>query len=429
MILDFFKKLAEKTSFGFAVVFISTLWVYPAASYGYYIFYATVELEKKDLDFTLVALILATVLALLIHFVHYGLLYRFGVAGFSSSMRNLNCRLSDAAIFDEHYAPDRQTVVTRYEDVVLLPRNNLVAASGYTLLVIAFMILGFYLIVKDDPAYSLYIIMGGCFTVLIHGYFVFNVTEYLIGPYKERLERILFTIEMDFRNRYLLSVRNKSFFAIMLVFVSMIILTLFTIASEKPMHQIFIFIVLCVMAVGLLIYLSINKITISLTQINKATKELAAGGSGLYFPPFLDRELVTFSYHYNKAALEINEIRSDLQKKVEERTEELTRAYDRLNAMYRQVQDDMVLAKKIQGRILTKNFNNITGIKTYVQYYPMSEVGGDIYDITEIRPGCVRIFLADAAGHGVQAALVTMIIKGEYEKVKETADQPGSFNL
>jgi len=48
----------------------------------------------------------------------------------------------------------------------------------------------------------------------------------------------------------------------------------------------------------------------------------------------------------------------------------------------------------------------------------MSEVGGDIYDIVEIKPGILRVFLADATGHGIQAALVTMLIKGEYEKIK-----------
>ncbi|HOO70734.1 MAG TPA: SpoIIE family protein phosphatase [Spirochaetota bacterium] len=422
MILNIFRKLVQKTSFGFSVAFISTLWVYPAASYGYYIFYATVDLGKEELDFSLTALVLGTIVALLVHFIHYGLMYRIRIPGFSRSIRLMNRELSDDRIFKDDYNPGKESVIELYDNVVLLPRNNLVAASTYTLSVILFLVFGFQFMFNDDLMSSVYIVMGGCFTVLIHGYFVFNVTEYLVGPYKERLEKIIFNYEMDFRNRYLLSVRNKSLFAVMLVFLCMIILTIFIMVSEKPLLQVFIFIVLSVIAVGLLIFLSINKITISLTEINRATKELAAGGDGLYFPPFLDRELVTFSYHYNRAALEINEIRADLQKKVDERTEELKKAYDRLNSMYKQVQEDMQLAKKIQSRVLAKNFNSVREIKTYIQYYPMSEVGGDIYDISEIRPGYVRIFLADAAGHGVQAALVTMIIKGEYEKVKESAD-------
>ncbi len=422
MILTLLRNLAGKTSFGFSVAFISTLWVYPAASYGYYIFYATADIGHDGLNFTIAAIVIGTIAALLIHFIHYGLLYRLGISGFTRTIRNLNRHLSDGLIFSEAYTAEKGTIEELYESVVLLPRNNLAAASGYTLLVIGFLLAGCYVVLGNDLMLIAYILMGGCFTVLIHGYFVFNVTEYLVGPYKERLERVLFRFEMNFRTRYLLSVRNKSIFAILLVFLSMLILTIFIMASEKPLVQIFIFIILSVSTVGLLIYLSTNKIAISLAEINRATKELASGGDGLYFPPYLDRELVTFSNHYNRAAIEISEIRSNLQKRVEERTEELRGAYDRLNAMYRQVQEDMQLAKKIQNRILTRNFNDIKSIKTYIQYYPMSEVGGDIYDITEIRPGYIRVFLADAAGHGVQAALVTMIIKGEYEKVKEMED-------
>ena len=36
----------------------------------------------------------------------------------------------------------------------------------------------------------------------------------------------------------------------------------------------------------------------------------------------------------------------------------------------------------------------------------------------ELRPGLIRVFLADATGHGVQAALITMAIKTIYESLK-----------
>jgi Amt family ammonium transporter len=49
---------------------------------------------------------------------------------------------------------------------------------------------------------------------------------------------------------------------------------------------------------------------------------------------------------------------------------------------------------------------------------PLAEVGGDFFDIMELKPGLTRILLADATGHGVQAALITMAIKTIYESLK-----------
>ncbi|MCP4132778.1 MAG: fused response regulator/phosphatase [bacterium] len=88
---------------------------------------------------------------------------------------------------------------------------------------------------------------------------------------------------------------------------------------------------------------------------------------------------------------------------------------------------DLELARNIQENILPKNIDKIDGLAFSTRYYPLSEVGGDIYDITEIKPGYVRVFLADATGHGVQAALVTMLIKSEYNQLKRILKEPAEL--
>jgi serine phosphatase RsbU (regulator of sigma subunit) len=99
---------------------------------------------------------------------------------------------------------------------------------------------------------------------------------------------------------------------------------------------------------------------------------------------------------------------------------------NRINHLHGLVISDLELAKKIQESILPGAMA-VDGITLYARYIPMAVVGGDIYDITEIRPGYVRIFLADATGHGVQAALITMIIKSVYEMVKSQAATPAAL--
>ncbi|GBF38516.1 ammonium transporter [Leptospira johnsonii] len=82
------------------------------------------------------------------------------------------------------------------------------------------------------------------------------------------------------------------------------------------------------------------------------------------------------------------------------------------------LQSDLSTARKIQSGIISQE-DKLTGeLEITVRYLPLTEVGGDFFDIMELRPGLTRVFLADATGHGVQAALLTMAIKAIYESLK-----------
>lgn len=82
------------------------------------------------------------------------------------------------------------------------------------------------------------------------------------------------------------------------------------------------------------------------------------------------------------------------------------------------IQSDLTTARKIQAGIISQKDRTIGELEIIVRYRPLAEVGGDFFDIVELRPGLTRIFLADATGHGVQAALITMGIKAIYESLK-----------
>jgi sigma-B regulation protein RsbU (phosphoserine phosphatase) len=57
-------------------------------------------------------------------------------------------------------------------------------------------------------------------------------------------------------------------------------------------------------------------------------------------------------------------------------------------------------------------------------YLPADIISGDFYDVTSVGPERVRIFLADATGHGVAAGLATMFLKSEYEAQKRAVRGP-----
>ncbi|WP_061221212.1 trifunctional serine/threonine-protein kinase/ATP-binding protein/SpoIIE family protein phosphatase [Leptospira borgpetersenii] len=137
---------------------------------------------------------------------------------------------------------------------------------------------------------------------------------------------------------------------------------------------------------------------------------------------FTENNIQTLKLIAGQAAILIENanLYAELETKVEKRTAELNNTINLL-------QKDLLYAQKIQDKILPKPEATLDKIYILTKYVPMTQVGGDIYDYAEISPGKVRIFLADATGHGVQAALVTMLIKSEYESLKYLDLPPGKI--
>lgn len=95
-----------------------------------------------------------------------------------------------------------------------------------------------------------------------------------------------------------------------------------------------------------------------------------------------------------------------------------------LNKTLNLIKKDIATAKKIQTNLVQKSFQCNQKCNFAIGYYPLEEIGGDIFDIYELNKKQIRIFLADATGHGIQAALITMLIKSEYESLKHDFSHP-----
>lgn len=123
----------------------------------------------------------------------------------------------------------------------------------------------------------------------------------------------------------------------------------------------------------------------------------------------------------------LEEQNTTLEIKVQERTLELQTSKNIAERLLEDLRSDLLVAKKIQQNILPKSnlISNHLHIET--KFLPMNEVGGDLYDITKVSETYIRIFIADATGHGVQAALLTMSIKAEYENLKNSNKTPSEI--
>ncbi|MFK7759563.1 MAG: PP2C family protein-serine/threonine phosphatase [Phycisphaerales bacterium] len=79
--------------------------------------------------------------------------------------------------------------------------------------------------------------------------------------------------------------------------------------------------------------------------------------------------------------------------------------------------EELQSAASIQRDFLPTGSTTIDGVDVGVIYRPASYVSGDIYDITQLDEHRSAFFLADAVGHGVPAALMTMIITQGLRKI------------
>lgn len=72
--------------------------------------------------------------------------------------------------------------------------------------------------------------------------------------------------------------------------------------------------------------------------------------------------------------------------------------------------EEMHMAAAVQRQLLPDALPQIPALDFGLIFRPVNYVSGDIYDIQLLTPDHVGFFLADAVGHGVPAALLTMIL-------------------
>lgn len=72
--------------------------------------------------------------------------------------------------------------------------------------------------------------------------------------------------------------------------------------------------------------------------------------------------------------------------------------------------EEMSLAARIQRDFMPRGEVNVQGFDVAVLHQPTGYVSGDMYSVRRIDERTVGVLIADAVGHGVPAALLTMII-------------------
>jgi sigma-B regulation protein RsbU (phosphoserine phosphatase) len=115
-----------------------------------------------------------------------------------------------------------------------------------------------------------------------------------------------------------------------------------------------------------------------------------------------------------------------LQRVYETRREALLAQLAELEGRDETLKDDLQQAREFQQRALREPAS-MPGLDVDVVYRPLDLVGGDFYDLGPVGDDCLRLFIADATGHGVKASLTTMLILSELAQVWPTAAGPAAL--
>ena len=80
---------------------------------------------------------------------------------------------------------------------------------------------------------------------------------------------------------------------------------------------------------------------------------------------------------------------------------------ERLKAAQARIQQDVDAIAEIQQSLVAECAQNIPGVQVATSYGTFDRAGGDYFHFRQIHDGRWLIFIADAAGHGASAAVVT----------------------
>lgn len=124
-------------------------------------------------------------------------------------------------------------------------------------------------------------------------------------------------------------------------------------------------------------------------------------------------------------ALEERSLRCQLTEKVMA-LDRLLRDHRQLADLHGTLEHELEMAGRVQQSLLPQKPPDIVGFRFGAYYRPCRLLGGDFYDFRTGK-GNVVLLVADVSGHGVQAALTSMLLKATFQEAAESAREPHGF--
>lgn len=109
---------------------------------------------------------------------------------------------------------------------------------------------------------------------------------------------------------------------------------------------------------------------------------------------------------------------------IRDQKETIRKNYEEIKTRDETMQHELMIAQHIQKSIFPRNeFSH----KSSVEYRPLYAVSGDFYDSYNFADGSTGYLVCDASGHGVPAALLTMMAKSAFANYAKPDISPGEI--
>jgi sigma-B regulation protein RsbU (phosphoserine phosphatase) len=100
--------------------------------------------------------------------------------------------------------------------------------------------------------------------------------------------------------------------------------------------------------------------------------------------------------------------------------------HDELTDRQQRLEQDLEMAARVQRSLLPDCFPEISGLRIDSFYRPCNAIGGDYFDFLR-RDGQTWILVSDVSGHGIQAALASMLMKAIFQDSGTSAEDPAQL--
>jgi len=326
-----FNFIAFKISFAFAIAVFSVIGSWFAVVYGYFFISGNIHFLPGELHTFTIHLIVTVLITTVVYYIHSGLFNPLGFPGFSKQYRLINRLLRHDPSGKAIGLLDQDRLVEVLEILLKIPANNakVLIYCSYSV-VGSVVVLNLWYYASLDHAFIIFV--GGTLAAIVNSYFGFVLADYWVGPIRKKAQEILYARRITFASRHVSSYKQNLVFSLFLILLTMVVLTQYTLGEKKSMVEISLFIVMSLITIGFVIFMYLNSIHFFLKEFYGATRQLAAGESGLLFPTSAFKELVSTSLHYNTAAMELYSIRKNQESIIAERTRQLTRAKEEAEA-------------------------------------------------------------------------------------------------
>jgi serine phosphatase RsbU (regulator of sigma subunit) len=107
----------------------------------------------------------------------------------------------------------------------------------------------------------------------------------------------------------------------------------------------------------------------------------------------------------------------------------LTVQHQGLCSQIGKLDEELRMAAQFQREFLPSELPNLDPLSFHVLYRPAGYVSGDIYDVQRLDEHHIGFFVADAVGHGVPAALMTVYIKRSLRGKRIDPSAPNGYSL